>query len=116
MDTARSDSTNSQFSVAGQRLTDNNTTLDGLTFEASRLTAPEPLLKTEWIKKTAFVVPYGTIYFNAFTNTGAVNNQDVKSIEHFRELMGAAEKGRIVALLVRRAGNSLYIPFRSDAN
>jgi hypothetical protein len=23
------------------------------------------------------VVPYGTIYFNAFTNTGAVNNQDV---------------------------------------
>ena len=45
----------------------------------------------------------------------AVNNQDVKSIEHFRELMGQAEKGRIVALLVRRGGNSLYIPFRPDA-
>lgn len=29
--------------------------------EASRLTAPEPLLKTEWIKKAAFVVPYGTM-------------------------------------------------------
>ncbi len=29
--------------------------------EASRLTAPEPLLKTEWIKKSAFVVPYGTM-------------------------------------------------------
>jgi serine protease Do len=45
-----------------------------------------------------------------------VNNQDVKSIEHFRELMGQVEKGRIVALLVRRAGNSLYIPFRIDGN
>jgi ornithine cyclodeaminase len=29
--------------------------------EASRLTAPEPLLKTEWIKKSALVVPYGTM-------------------------------------------------------
>jgi len=29
--------------------------------EASRLMAPEPLLKTEWIKSAAFVVPYGTM-------------------------------------------------------
>jgi len=29
--------------------------------EASRLPAPEPLLKTEWIKKGALVVPYGTM-------------------------------------------------------
>jgi ornithine cyclodeaminase len=29
--------------------------------EASRLPAPEPLLKTAWIKKSAFVVPYGTM-------------------------------------------------------
>ena len=29
--------------------------------EASRLETPEPMLKTEWIKKTAFVVPYGTM-------------------------------------------------------
>jgi alanine dehydrogenase len=29
--------------------------------EASRLAKPEPLLKTEWIKKGAFVVPYGTM-------------------------------------------------------
>lgn len=29
--------------------------------EASRLTKPEPLLKTEWIKKGAYVVPYGTM-------------------------------------------------------
>jgi alanine dehydrogenase len=29
--------------------------------EASRLSAPEPLLKTEWIKQGALVVPYGTM-------------------------------------------------------
>ncbi|HEX2114786.1 MAG TPA: ornithine cyclodeaminase family protein [Alphaproteobacteria bacterium] len=29
--------------------------------EASRLTEPTPLLKTAWIKKGAFVVPYGTM-------------------------------------------------------
>jgi alanine dehydrogenase len=29
--------------------------------EASRLTKPEPLLKTAWIKPGAFVVPYGTM-------------------------------------------------------
>ncbi|MFO1194981.1 MAG: ornithine cyclodeaminase family protein [Rhodoferax sp.] len=29
--------------------------------EASRLRAPEPLLRTEWIKPGAFVVPYGTM-------------------------------------------------------
>ena len=29
--------------------------------EASRLEEPEPLLKTEWIKRSAFVVPYGTM-------------------------------------------------------
>ena len=29
--------------------------------EASRLPAPEPLFKTSWIKKGAFVVPYGTM-------------------------------------------------------
>jgi ornithine cyclodeaminase len=29
--------------------------------EASRLTEPEPLLKTEWVKPGALVVPYGTM-------------------------------------------------------
>src|SRR5262249_44585181 len=29
--------------------------------EASRLTAPQPMLKTEWIKPGALVVPYGTM-------------------------------------------------------
>ncbi|MGQ0749461.1 MAG: DegQ family serine endoprotease [Betaproteobacteria bacterium] len=46
----------------------------------------------------------------------AVNNQDVKSAEQFKELMSQTEKGRIVALLVRRGANSLYIPFRVDGN
>jgi serine protease Do len=46
----------------------------------------------------------------------AVNNQDVKSVQQFSEMMGQVEKGRIVALLVRRGGNSLYIPFRVDGN
>jgi len=46
----------------------------------------------------------------------AVNNQDVKSVEQFRQLMSSFDKGRIVALLVRRGGNSLYIPFRLDGN
>ena len=45
----------------------------------------------------------------------AVNNQDVKTAEQFNQLMGQFEKGRIVALLVRRGTNSLYVPFRLDA-
>lgn len=44
----------------------------------------------------------------------AVNNQDVKSVEQFRQLMGGFDKGRIVALLIRRGTNALYIPFRID--
>ena len=46
----------------------------------------------------------------------AVNTQDVKSVQQFSEMMQQVEKGRIVALLVRRGGNSLYIPFRVDGN
>lgn len=46
----------------------------------------------------------------------AVNNQDVKTVEQFNQLMGQFEKGRIVALLIRRGTNSLYVPFRLDAN
>ncbi|MBI4189254.1 MAG: DegQ family serine endoprotease [Betaproteobacteria bacterium] len=44
----------------------------------------------------------------------AVNNQDVKSLEQFGQLMGKFEKARVVALLVRRGGNALYIPFRVE--
>jgi len=46
----------------------------------------------------------------------AVNNQDVKSVEQFNQMMGQFDKGRIVSLLVRRGTNSLYIPFRIDSN
>jgi serine protease Do len=46
----------------------------------------------------------------------AVNNQDVKSVEQFKELMGQFEKGRIIAFLIRRGSNSLYVPFRVDGN
>ena len=45
----------------------------------------------------------------------AVNNQDVKTVDQFNQLMSQLEKGRIVALLVRRGANSLYVPFRLDA-
>ncbi len=44
----------------------------------------------------------------------AVNNQDVKSLEQFTQLMNQFEKGKIVAMLVRRGGNALYIPFRIE--
>jgi ornithine cyclodeaminase len=37
--------------------------------EASRLPAPEPMFKTEWIKKGAFVVPYGTMSAVEFSLT-----------------------------------------------
>jgi serine protease Do len=46
----------------------------------------------------------------------AVNNQDVTSVEQFNQMLGQFDKGRIVALLVRRGTNSLYIPFRVDSN
>ncbi len=45
----------------------------------------------------------------------AVNNQDVKSVDQFNKMMEQFDKGRIVALLVRRGGNSVYVPFRLDA-
>ncbi len=32
-----------------------------IAIEASRLTGPEPLFKTEWVKKGALVIPYGTM-------------------------------------------------------
>lgn len=44
----------------------------------------------------------------------AVNNQSVKSAEHFVQLMGQFEKGRSVALLVRRGGGAIYVPLRVE--
>jgi serine protease Do len=45
----------------------------------------------------------------------AINNQEVKSVEQFNQAMAQFEKGRIVALLVRRGTNSLYVPLRVEA-
>jgi serine protease Do len=44
----------------------------------------------------------------------AINNQDIKSLEQFGQMLGQFEKGRIVALLVRRGANALYIPLRIE--
>jgi serine protease Do len=44
----------------------------------------------------------------------AINNQSVKSVEHFAQLIGQFEKGRSVALLVRRTGGSIYVPLRIE--
>jgi len=44
----------------------------------------------------------------------AVNNQNVKSVEHFSQLIGQFEKGRSVALLVRRGGGAIYVPLRIE--
>ncbi len=46
----------------------------------------------------------------------ALNNQDVKSVEQFNQLMSQLDKGRVVALLIRRGTNSLYVPFRPNGN
>ena len=44
----------------------------------------------------------------------ALNNQTVKSVEHFSQLIGQYDKGRSVALLIRRAGGAIYIPLRIE--
>jgi serine protease Do len=46
----------------------------------------------------------------------AVNNQDVSSVDQFNQIMAQFEKGRIVALLIRRGPNALYVPFRVETN
>lgn len=46
----------------------------------------------------------------------SVNNQLVKSVDQFTQMMGQFEKGSIVALRVRRGGNSLYVPFQIDGS
>ena len=44
----------------------------------------------------------------------AINNQSVKSVEQFTQLIGQFDKGRTVALLVRRGGGSIYVPLRIE--
>ena len=57
-------------------VTDNwRTCLEGadILVEASRLSAPEPLFRTEWVKRGAFVVPYGTMSAVEFSLTDVMD-------------------------------------------
>src|SRR5574340_370783 len=42
----------------------------------------------------------------------AINNQDVRSVEQFVQLLSRYESGRSVALLVRRGDSALYVPLK----
>ncbi len=44
----------------------------------------------------------------------ALNNNDVQSVEQFRQLMNDYQKARSVALLVRRGQGAIYVPIRLD--
>jgi len=44
----------------------------------------------------------------------AINNIDIKTAEQFNALMNQFERGRNVALLVRRGENSIYVPLRIE--
>ena len=59
--------------------------------EASRLVTPEPLLKTEWIKKGALVMPYGTV---SAVETSLADIADKFLMDDF----GQARAGRFGAL------------------
>ena len=59
--------------------------------EASRLTAPEPLLRTAWVKPGAFVVPYGTV---SAVELDLLDVMDKVVVDNWRE----AQSGRFGAL------------------
>jgi len=59
--------------------------------EASRLTEPEPLLRTAWVKPGAFVVPYGTV---SAVELDLLDVMDKVVVDDWRE----AQSGRFGAL------------------
>jgi ornithine cyclodeaminase len=59
--------------------------------EASRLRAPEPLLRTAWVKPGAFVVPYGTV---SAVELDLLDVMDKVVVDDWRE----AQSGRFGAL------------------
>jgi len=59
--------------------------------EASRLTIPEPLLRTAWVKPSAFVVPYGTV---SAVELSLLDVMDKVVVDDWRE----AQSGRFGAL------------------
>jgi ornithine cyclodeaminase/alanine dehydrogenase-like protein (mu-crystallin family) len=68
-------------------------TFDGadILVEASRLTVPEPLLRTAWVKPGAFVVPYGTV---SAVELNLLDVIDKVVVDDWRE----AQSGRFGAL------------------
>ena len=46
----------------------------------------------------------------------AVGNVEVKSVEELTRLLGGGEKGRTVALLIRRGAGSLYVPLKLNGD
>ncbi len=83
-------------SVTGTRIRVTATaeeTFDGadILVEASRLTEPEPLLRTAWVKPGAFVVPYGTI---SAVELDLLDVMDKVVVDDWRE----AQSGRFGAL------------------
>jgi alanine dehydrogenase len=59
--------------------------------EASRLTVPEPLLRTAWVRPGAFVVPYGTV---SAVELDLLDVMDKVVVDDWRE----AQSGRFGAL------------------
>ena len=59
--------------------------------EASRLSAPEPLLRTAWVRPGAFVVPYGTV---SAVELDLLDVMDKVVVDDWRE----AQSGRFGAL------------------
>jgi len=68
-------------------------TFDGadILVEASRLTVPEPLLRTAWVRPGAFVVPYGTV---SAVELDLLDVMDKVVVDDWRE----AQSGRFGAL------------------
>ncbi len=46
----------------------------------------------------------------------SINNQGVKTVEQFSQLLGKVEKGRNIALLVRRGGTATFITMKLNDN
>ncbi len=46
----------------------------------------------------------------------SINNQDVKTVEQFNQLLGKIEKGRNIALLVRRGDTATFITMKLNDN
>jgi len=71
--------------------------------EATRLTEPTPLFKTEWVKKGAFVVPYGTMSAVEFDLTDVMDKIVVDD-------WGQCEPGRPFGALRRHVDEGKLTP------